>query len=49
MTPELLVFLTDRLRIPNATKLGLVISLVIFKGFDIEGRVKRTMRRKTHA
>lgn len=47
MSPELLVYLLGKVKIANATKAGLVLSYVVFKGFDIKGRVDRAMAPKS--
>lgn len=45
MSPELLQLLLEKVKLPNMFKAGLVISYVVFKGFDIEGQVKRAMHK----
>lgn len=42
---ELLGLLFDKARLPNRFKAGLVISYVVFKGFDIDGKIRRAMQR----
>ena len=46
MNAELLVLFIDKVRIPHAIKLGLFGAVVVLKGFDIDGRVKRAMAPK---
>ena len=45
VTPELIALLFEKARLPNMFKAGLVISYVVFKGLDIEGKVKHAMKR----
>ncbi len=47
MNLEVLLFVLDKVKIANATKAGLVLSYVVFKGFDIKGRVERAMQPKS--
>ena len=46
MSTELIAFVFEKLKVPNAIKTGLIISVIVFKGFDIENRVKRAMHSK---
>jgi hypothetical protein len=48
VTDEILALVLEKARIPHFTKVGLVLSYVMFKGLDIEGLVKRAMQAKEH-
>lgn len=44
MSTELLALLFEKARVPHAIKYGLFMSYVVFKAFNIEGRVKHAMK-----
>lgn len=47
MNTELALLVLKKVNAPNAIKVGLVLSLILFKTFDIDGRIKRAMRSET--
>lgn len=44
---DLALQLAKKFKIPNATRIGLALSFLIFEGFDVEGRVKRWIEEST--
>lgn len=47
MNADLLILLAKKVKLPGQFRNGLLLSVLIFKGFDIEGRVKRAMHHST--
>lgn len=48
MKTETIGLIFRKIRIPNAFQNGLVLSFLVFKLFDVEGRVKRAMDPKSY-